>query len=83
MVTTIELRITESHSGKKKVGDLVTVVVTDSVGDLCPHFKQLPIKGEFVARDHVWAISPEEGPFDTKVTKVYWTTSQLWSEIPD
>ena len=45
VVTTIELRITESHSGKKKVGDLVTVVVTDSVGDLCPHSQAAPNQG--------------------------------------
>lgn len=83
VVTVIELKITKSHSGDKKVGDKIELVLTDTLGDLCKHFMQLPISGDFVDSEHVWAISPEEGPLGTTVEKVYWTTRELWREIMD
>ena len=81
VVTTITLRVTKVHTGKLEVGEVKTVVVLDEVGDLCPHFRMLPIRGEHLKQEHVWSFSLEEGPLGTKNIETFWTSQELWQKI--
>ena len=81
VITSISLRVIRSYRGSKNPDEIIVIQVVDEVGDLCPHYKQLPVSGDFLEANTIWAFAVEEGPFSTKVTSIYWTTKKKWHEL--